>query len=113
MADNPNEPKIAPPSTRGKLRYQDRRDVSETFADSIRSCVFDGHNARIEFTVGRFDESGAPGMVEGRQVPVCRLVLNAPAMLELFNRLGQIAESMHKAGLLKMSPLGAPKPPAS
>ncbi len=112
MADNSNEPKAAPPGTRPKFRYQDRPEVSETFADSIHTCVFDGQNARIEFTVGRVDESGVPGTIEGKQVPVCRLVLNAPAMLELFNRLGQIAESMHKAGLLKVNPAGT-KPPTS
>ena len=114
MADK-TDPKSAgaaatAPSNRAKLRYHDRPEISETFADSIRSCVFDGQNARIEFTVGRFEDPGALGIIEGKQVPVCRLVLNAPAMLELFNRLGQLTESMRKAGMIKVNPPGeAPK----
>ena len=121
MADKPTETKAAAapaaagaPGNRAKLRYHDRPELAETFADSIRSCVFDGQNARVEFTVGRFEDPGALGIIEGKQVPVCRLVLNAPAMLELFNRLGQLTESMRKAGLIKVNPPGeAPKAPAN
>jgi len=51
-----------------KLRYQDRPEIGETFADSIRSCIFDGQLVRIEFTVARFDDPGALGILEGRQV---------------------------------------------
>jgi len=51
-----------------KLRYQDRPEVGEVFTDSIRSCVFDGQVMRIEFTVARFDDPGALGVLEGRQV---------------------------------------------
>jgi len=100
MADNDSKP-TAP---RAILHYQDRPEVTETFADSIRSCVFDGQNVRVEFTVGRFEDASTQGVIEGKQVPVCRLVLNAPAMFELLNRLGQITESMRKAGLIKVNP---------
>jgi hypothetical protein len=95
-------------NSKPKLRYHDRLELSETFADSIRSCIFDGQAARIEFTVGRFDDPGALGIIEGKQVPVCRLVLPAPAMLDLINRLGQIAESMRKSGMLKINPPAEP-----
>ena len=63
-----------------KLRYQDRPEISETFTDSIRSCVFDGQVMRIEFTVARFDDPGVLGVLEGRQVPVSRLVLSRTAL---------------------------------
>jgi hypothetical protein len=81
-----------------KLRYQDRVDVGETFADSIRSCIFDGQVMRIEFTVSRFDDPGALGVLEGRQVPVARLVLNRAAVGDLFNRLGQLSNAIKQAG---------------
>jgi hypothetical protein len=81
-----------------KLRYQDRPEISETFADSIRSCVFDGQLVRIEFTVARFDDPGALGILEGRQVPVCRLVLNRAALADLINRVGQLGAALKRAG---------------
>jgi hypothetical protein len=82
-----------------KLRYQDRPEVNEVFTDSIRSCVFDGQVMRIEFTVARFDDPGALGVLEGRQVPAARLVLNRAALADLFNRLGQLSNALKQAGL--------------
>jgi hypothetical protein len=83
-----------------KLRYQDRPDVSETFADSIRTCVFDGQLMRVEFTVARFDDPGVLGILEGRQVPVCRLVLNRTALADLLNRIGQLGPALKNAGVI-------------
>lgn len=80
-----------------KLRYQDRPEIGETFADSIRSCIFDGQLVRIEFTVARFDDPGALGILEGRQVPVCRLVLNRAELADLVNRVGQLGAALKKA----------------
>ncbi len=102
-----SEEKTKPSSTTGvskttrapKLRYQDRPEINEVFTDSIRSCVFDGQVMRIEFTVARFDDPGALGLLEGRQVPVSRLVLNRQALADLFNRLGQLSNTLKKAGV--------------
>ncbi len=82
-----------------KLRYQDRPEINEAFADSIRSCVFDGQVMRIEFTVSRFDDPGAVGVVEGRQVPVARLVLHRSAVGDLFHRLVQLSSALKQAGV--------------
>src|SRR5438128_4517315 len=92
-----------------KLRYQDRLDLPETFADSIRSCVFDGQLMRIEFTVSRFDDPGALGVLEGRQVPVSRLVLNKTALADLFNRLAQLGNVLKQAGVVGDSEGKTPK----
>ena len=89
MAEEKGKPGAVVPR-QPKLRYQDRVDVSETFADSIRSCIFDCQVVRIEFTVARFDDPGALGVLEGRQVPVSRMVLSRAAVADLFNRLGQL-----------------------
>ena len=88
-----------------KLRYQDRPEISETFTDSIKSCVFDGQVMRIEFTVARFDEPGVLGVLEGRQVPVSRLVLSRTALNDLMGRLAQLGDAIRRAG----AP-GAPAP---
>jgi len=45
-----NEPKAKGPV----LRYVDRPEISEAFADSIEGLTFDGSTMRIEFTVIRF-----------------------------------------------------------
>jgi hypothetical protein len=39
------------------IRYLDRADMVETFADSITGLMFDGQTLRIEFGVTRFDAS--------------------------------------------------------
>jgi hypothetical protein len=87
------------PTRSTKLRYQDRLDLAETFSDSIKSCVFDGQQMRIEFTVARFDDPGALGVVEGRQVPVARLVLSRGAVADLLNRLSQLTSVLKQAGV--------------
>ncbi len=38
------------------IRYIDRPDVEETFADAVSALVFDGQSLRIEFAVTRLDE---------------------------------------------------------
>jgi hypothetical protein len=38
------------------IRYLDRAEMGETFADSITGLRFDGQTLRIEFGVTRFDE---------------------------------------------------------
>ena len=113
MADDPAKtgqakPGAAAGSRQPRLRYQDRHDLDETFADSIRSCVFDGQLMRIEFTVSRFDDPGALGVLEGRQVPACRLVLNRTAMADLFNRLGQLSNVLKQAGVVAEQEGGKP-----
>ena len=86
-----------------KLRYEDRPEIGEIFADSIHSCVFDGQLVRIEFTVARFDDPGALGILEGRQVPVCRLILNRAALADLINRVGQLGAALKKAAVVDQS----------
>ena len=89
------------------LRYVDRPDCMETFADSIAHLSFDGQALRIEFGVTRMDDvkQGAP--LTGRRMPACRLVLPPAAAVELINRMQQIAAALTQAGVLR------PNPPAT
>ena len=57
------------------IRYLDRADMEETFADSITGLIFDGQTLRIEFGVTRFDDVKANAPITGRRYPACRLVL--------------------------------------
>jgi hypothetical protein len=65
------------------IRYVDRPDVGETFADSITGLVFDGQTLRIEFGVTRVDEVKPDAPITGRRYPTSRIVLSPGAAIEL------------------------------
>jgi hypothetical protein len=44
------------------------------------------------------------GILEGRQVPVCRLVLNRTALADLLNRIGQLGPTLKSAGVITDEP---------
>jgi hypothetical protein len=87
-----------------QIRYVDRPDVSETFADSIRGLSFDGQTMRIEFCSVRIDPFNPTEAPTGRQYPVCRMVLTPNAGIELFNRLQQIVKALEKSGAVHRTP---------
>ena len=102
-----NEAATAPaaaPSRQVSLRYVDRPECMETFADSISHLSFDGQALRIEFGITRMDDvkQGAP--MTGRRLPACRLVLPPAAAVELINRMQQIAAALTQAGVLRQNP---------
>ena len=65
-------PAAAPPRPAVTLRYLDRPDCLETFADSISGLSFDGQTLRLEFAVTRMDDVKPDAPVTGRRYPVCR-----------------------------------------
>jgi hypothetical protein len=83
------------------IRYLDRADMEETFADSITGLIFDGQTLRIEFGVTRFDDVKANAPITGRRYPACRLVLPPAAAVDLINRMQQIAAALTQAGVVK------------
>ena len=46
----------SPERASASVRYVDRADMVETFADSVTGLIFDGQTLRIEFGVTRFDD---------------------------------------------------------
>jgi hypothetical protein len=84
-----------------QIRYVDRADMGETFADSISGLIFDGQTLRIEFSVTRFDEMKTNTPITGRRYPACRLVLPPAAAVDLINRMQQIAAALTQAGVVK------------
>ena len=96
-----------PEETAPHIRYVDRPDVSETFADSIHGLSFDGQTMRIEFCSIRIDSFKPPEAPTGRQYPVCRMVLTPTAGLELYNRLQQIIKALEKSGAVHRAPQAA------
>jgi hypothetical protein len=86
------------------LRYIDRPECAETFADSIGHLSFDGQSLRIEFAVTRMDDTKPNTPLTGRRYPAVRLVLPPGAAVELINRMQQIAAALTQAGVLRQNP---------
>jgi len=92
-----------PSEQRAIVRYLDRPDMAETFADSLTGLRFDGQTLRIEFGVTRMDSVQANAPITGRRYPACRLVLPPAAAVELINKMQQIATALRQAGVVKPS----------
>jgi hypothetical protein len=109
-ASKGNSPSAAAPAAAAaerpaaQIRYLDRADMEETFADSISGLIFDGQTLRIEFAVTRFDEMKANAPITGRRYPACRLVLPPAAAVDLINRMQQIAAALTQAGVVRPAP---------
>ena len=102
-APNPAPAAQAATAERGpaSIRYIDRADMVETFADSVTGLIFDGQTLRIEFGVTRFDDVKTNSPITGRRYPACRLVLPPVAAVDLINRMQQIAAALTQAGVVK------------
>jgi hypothetical protein len=90
--------------TKATLRYVDRPDVTETFADCVSGLIFDGQTLRIEFGVTRLDELKANTPITGRRYPAARVVLPPAAAIDLINRMQQIAAGLTQAGVVRQTP---------
>jgi hypothetical protein len=97
------------------LRYVDRPECTETFADSINNVYFDGQSLRIEFGITRLDDMKPNTPVSGRRLPAQRMVLTPGAAVELINRMQQVGAALTQAGVLKATPkpTTADAPPAA
>lgn len=95
----PESAKTAP-----QLRYVDRPECAETFADSVNAVSFDGQTMRIEFGVTRLDEVKKDQPITGRRYPACRLVLTPAAAVDLINKMQQTATALQQAGVVKAGP---------
>jgi len=93
------------------VRYVDRPECTETFADSINHVYFDGQSLRVEFGITRLDDVKPNTQVTGRRYPAQRMVLTPGAAVELINRMQQVGAALTQAGVLKATPkpaAGAP-----
>jgi hypothetical protein len=86
------------------IRYVDRPDCMEAFADSINQLYFDGQSLRIEFGTTRLDDVKPNTPITGRRYPTQRLVLTPTAAVELINRMQQVGAALAQAGVLKTTP---------
>jgi len=111
-AANPASSTGSPERGSASIRYVDRADMVETFADSVTGLIFDGQTLRIEFGVTRFDDVKPNAPITGRRYPACRLVLPPVAAVDLINRMQQIAAALTQAGVVKAAQRPTPPPNA-
>ena len=113
MADQDN--KNAPAGTQtATIRYIDRPEMGEVFADSVNHVYFDGQSLRLEFGITRLDDVKPNTPVTGRRFPAQRVVLTPVAAVELINRMQQVGAALAQAGVLKANPPAtAAKPTAA
>jgi hypothetical protein len=94
------------------IRYVDLPELSETFADSVHTMVWDGQTLRVEFCVTRFPEQAASTTKEAQRLPACRLVMTSAAAVDLFNRLQQTMNALAQAGVVTQQKPATPTAPA-
>src|SRR5262245_25725932 len=82
------------PTDGPELRFIDRPDLGETFADSMQGFAWDGNTLRIVFSVTRLDQPMAGAMPTAQQYPTCRLVLSQAGALELLEGLSQLRNQL-------------------
>ena|SRR5437762_2231291 len=87
-----------------QLRYEERPDLNETFADNVQRMTFDGRTLRIEFCVTRSDEGPAGGQRIGRSIPVCRLILDLDGAVDLFNKINNLQSALETRGVIRKNP---------
>jgi hypothetical protein len=80
------------------LQVVDVPELSETFADSVGSCLCDGQTARLELCVTRFDHVKPQTQLSGKRYPICRLVLTLPALADLANKAQGLMQALAKQG---------------
>jgi hypothetical protein len=86
------------------IRYIDRPEVEECFADSVTGLIFDGQTLRLEFAVTRFDEIKPNVPISARRYPSCRVALSPAAAIDLINRLQQVGAALTQAGTARQAP---------
>jgi hypothetical protein len=113
MAEQGENKQGAAAAQTAALRYIDRPDMAETFADSINHVYFDGQSLRLEFGITRLDDVKPNAPVTGRRYPAQRMVLTPVAAVELINRMQQVGAALAQAGVLKANPPAAMAPAAT
>lgn len=87
-----------------QIKYTDRLDVTETFANSLGKCFFTEGVANIELCVTRIEKTDPSTPPTGKKYPACRLVLTPQAVVQLFQSLNGIMGAMKNEGIIKQNP---------
>jgi hypothetical protein len=93
-----------------ELRYEDRPELNETFADTVQRMTFDGRTLRIEFCAVRMDDPDAKAKKRtGKSVPVSRIVLDLDGAVDMLNKMNSLQAALKNSGVITTStPTPAP-----
>jgi hypothetical protein len=83
-----------------QMRYVDRPEISETYADLLGRVYFDGITLRMEFVVNRLDDSQPGQQGTGRAVTTARVVIPLPGMVDMLGKLQTIMKQLQAAGMV-------------
>ena len=64
-----NPAAVPPERQTASIRYIDRPELEEHFADAVTGLLYDGQTLRMEFGVTRFDELKPNTPITGRRYP--------------------------------------------
>ena len=93
------------------LRYQDRSDLAEIFADTVQNLTFDGRTLRAEFCVARLDDPDPKARKRtGRVVPVVRLILDLDGAVDMFNKINSLQAALESRGVISTGTKPSPAP---
>jgi hypothetical protein len=87
----------------GELPYKDLPQVVETYADGLGQTNFNGRSAHITLTVKRYAPPHPPRPLTGDRVTAARLVLDADAVVDLYNELYRMMHTLEQHGLIRLS----------
>lgn len=101
MANSPKQGK--PKSLKDHLRYVDRPDAPEIFADEFGNVTGNGQTMKIELLSHRINEP-KPGDTHptGSKMTVARIVLGPGAIVEWLNASAKIREMMIAKGMVTL-----------
>jgi hypothetical protein len=92
-----------------KLKYVDRPEITEAFADSLETVIFDGLSVRMEFVVNRFEPSKPNTGPTGSKVTAARLVLPLAGVVNLLSQLNSLMTALQQQGALSEVTLVQPQ----
>ena len=87
------------------LRYVDRPEISETYADSVEKASFDGNAVKIEFCVHRISVPVPSQLPSGEKHTCCRLVLPLAGLIQMSGQIQELLSSLEQQGVIKKTPL--------
>jgi hypothetical protein len=98
-----------------ELRYEDRPELNETFADTVQRMTFDGRTLRIEFCAVRMDDPEPKAKKRtGKSVPVSRIVLDLDGAVDMLNKMNSLQAALQNSGVITTStPAPAAAAPAA
>jgi hypothetical protein len=88
--------------------YVDRPEVSETFADSLESCVHVNGVIRLEFVICRVDHPVPPAQPTVKKLTSARIVTTIPGLVGMIGHLNNVLAGLQAQGIVQVAPMPTP-----